>query len=115
MAMTVRQREIVEVAFTLPDGTSLVHPALVVSSDELQNVEYGMIYVLLISSKNHHPEYTIKIEEEWLSKPMSKQSYFITHIMGMYNVDEVISKKNCFIKQRYFDVVIDKIVESIFG
>ena len=38
-----------------------------------------MIYVLLISSKNHHPEFTIKIENEWLSKPMSKQSYFITH------------------------------------
>lgn len=52
-----------------------------------------MIYVLLISSKNHHPDYTIKIEDEWLSKPMAKQSYFITHIMGMYNVNEIVSKK----------------------
>lgn len=74
-----------------------------------------MIYVLLISSKNHHPEFTIKIENEWLSKPMSKQSYFITHIMGMYNVDEVISQKNCFIKEAYFDHIIDKIIASIFG
>ncbi|MGN0257565.1 MAG: type II toxin-antitoxin system PemK/MazF family toxin [Bacteroides sp.] len=113
--MRVRQREIVEVSFTLPDGTALIHPALVVSSNELQEVEDGMIYVLLISSKNHHPEYTIKIENEWLSKPMSKQSYFITHIMGMYNVDEVISKKNCFIKEVYFDHIIDKIIASIFG
>lgn len=113
--MRIRQREIDEAEFTMPNGTPLVHPALVVSSDELQDVEDGMIYVLLISSKNHHPEYTIKIEQERLSKPMSKQSYFITHIMGMYNVDEIISKKNCFIKERYFDAVIDKIVESIFG
>lgn len=113
--MKVRQREIVEVAFTMPDGTVLVHPALVVSSDELQEVEDGLIYVLLISSKNHHPEYTIKIENEWLSKPMSKQSYFITHIMGMYNVDEIRGQRNCFIKEQYFDMVIDKIIDSIFG
>ncbi|MCF2660176.1 type II toxin-antitoxin system PemK/MazF family toxin [Parabacteroides distasonis] len=115
MAMKVRQREIVEVSFSMPDGTNLVHPALVVSSNELQEVEDGMIYVLLISSKNHHPEYTIKIENEWLSKPMSKQSYFITHIMGMYNVDEVIAQRNCFVKEKYFDRIIDKIVDTIFG
>lgn len=59
--MRVRQREIVEVPCTLPDGRVIVHPGLVVSSDELQAVEDGLIYVLLISSKNHHPEYTIKI------------------------------------------------------
>ena len=111
--MKVRQREIVEVPFTMPDGRVLVHPGLVVSSDELQEVEDGMIYVF--SSKNHHPEYTIRIENEWLSKPMPKQSYFITHILGIYRVEEVISQKNCFIKERYFDKIIDKIVNSIFG
>ena len=46
--MKVRQREIVEVPFTMPDGRVLVHPGLVVSSDELQEVEDGMIYVLII-------------------------------------------------------------------
>ena len=113
--MKVRQREIVEVPFTMPDGRVLVHPGLVVSSDELQEVEDGMIYVLLISSKNHHPEYTIRIENEWLSKPMPKQSYCITHIFGIYMVEEFISQKNCFIKERDFDKIIDKIVNSIFG
>ena len=39
--MKVRQREIVEVPFTMPDGRILVHPGLVVSSDELQEVEDG--------------------------------------------------------------------------
>lgn len=35
----VYQREIVEVPFILPDGKVLPHPALVISCDELQNVE----------------------------------------------------------------------------
>ena len=58
-----------------------------------------MIYVLKIKKKNHHPDYTIKIEDEWLSKPMAKQSYFITHIMGMYNVNEIVSKKTVSLRK----------------
>lgn len=115
MAVRVRQREIVEVSFTMPDGTILPHPALVVSSDDLQVVEDGLIYVLLISSKNHCPEYTVEIKSEWLNKPMSKQSYFVTHILGMYNTEDVISRRNCFVKEVPFHKIIDKITQSIFG
>ena len=38
----VFQREIIEVPFSLPDGQILVHPALVLSSEELQDYEDGM-------------------------------------------------------------------------
>lgn len=66
MAVTqVHQREIVEVPFTLPDGQILPHPALVLSCDDLQNVEPGLFYAVLISSKNHYPQLTIPIQREW--------------------------------------------------
>jgi hypothetical protein len=52
----VHQREIVEVPFSLPDGQILPHPALVISCDDLQNIEPGMFYAVLISTKNHYPE-----------------------------------------------------------
>ena len=60
----VHQREIVEVPFTLPDGQILPHPALVLSCDDLQNVEPGMFYAVLISSKNHYPQLTIPIQND---------------------------------------------------
>lgn len=60
MAVTnVEQREIIEVPFIMPDGTILPHPALVISRNQLQEDEDGMFYAVLISTKNHHPEYTI--------------------------------------------------------
>ena len=75
MAITnVEQREIVEIPFTMPDGSILPHPALVISRNELQVDEDGMFYAVLISTKNYHPEYTIRIEDEWLNKPMGRQS-----------------------------------------
>ena len=111
----VEQREIVEVPFTMPDGTILPHPALVISRDELQIDEDGMFYAVLISTKNYHPEYTICIENEWLNKPMGRQSYFITHLVNMFNLEDVIRRNNTFIKNQYFEIVIEKVLGNIIG
>ena len=109
----VHQREIVEVPFTLPDGQILPHPALVLSCDDLQNVEPGMFYAVLISSKNHYPQLTIPIQSEWLSTPLSKKSYFVTHIVSMFNTEDVIAHHSCFLRQPFFDEVVDRIVANI--
>ena len=109
----VHQREIVEVPFTLPDGQILPHPALVLSCDDLQMVEPGMFYAVLISSKNHYPQLTIPIQREWLSSPLSKPSYFVTHIVSMFNVDDVFTHHNCFLRQPFFDEVVGRIVANI--
>ena len=113
--MNVEQREIVEVPFLMPDGSILPHPALVISKNELQQDEEGMFYAVLVSTKNYHPEYTIRIENEWLNKPMGRQSYFITHLVNMFNVDDVIRRNNTFIKRYYFELVIDKVIDNIIG
>lgn len=116
MAVTnVEQREIVEVPFVMPDGNVLPHPALVISRNELQEDEDGMFYAVLVSTKNHHPEYTIRIEDEWLNKPMGKKSYFITHLVNMFNVEDVVQRSNTFIKQVHFERVIAKMMDNIIG
>lgn len=97
----------------LPDGQILPHPALVISCDELQDVEPGMFYAVLISSKNYHPGLTIPIKEEWLSSPLSKASFFVTHIVNVLNVEDVISRHNCYMRQPYFDEIVDQIVRNI--
>ena len=109
----VHQREIVEVPFTLPDGRIFPHPALVLSCDDLQYVEQGLFYAVLISSKNHYPQLTIPIRCEWLSTPLPKASYFVTHIVSMFNVEEVITHHNCFLRQPFFDDVVDRIIANI--
>lgn len=114
MAVTkVFQREIVEVPFDMPDGRILPHMALVISCDELQEYEDGLFYAVLISSKNHFPELTLPIQNEWLNKPLSKKSYFITHIVKDFNVDDVMARYNNYIKHDYFDGILKTIVKNI--
>ena len=110
----VSQREIVEVPFQLPDGSIKAHMGLVLSTEKLQIAEDGMFYAVLISSKNVNPEFTMEIPNEWLMKPLSKQSFFVTHIVTYYRVDEVIQSFNNYVKREYFDSIINKVILSMF-
>ena len=115
MAVTrVSQREIIEVPYQLPDGEIKPHMALVLSTEKLQDAEDGMFYAVLISSKNLNPEFTLEIKNEWLNKPLSKQSYFVTHIVSYYRTDEVVQSFNNFVKADYFDAIMNKVILSMF-
>ena len=72
-----------------------------------------MFYAVLISSKNNYPQLTIPIQSEWLSTPLTKASYFVTHIVSMFNVEDVIAHHNCFLRQPFFDDVVDCIIANI--
>lgn len=110
----VFQREIIEVPYQLPDGTIKPHMALVLSTEKLQDAEDGMFYAVLISSKNYNSDYTLEIQNEWLLKPLSRQSYFVTHIVSYYRTDEVIQSFNNFVKSEYFDRIMNKVILSMF-
>lgn len=110
----VKQGEIIEVNFQLPDDTYKVHPALVVSNI-IPDAAGDFIYAILISSKNINPQYTIEITPEMVTKPMLKKSYFVTHILDKFTEDCVTFQNNNYIKPEYFDKVIIKIIHSIFN
>ena len=110
----VAQREIIEVPYQLPDGQIKPHMALVLSTEKLQDAEDGMFYAVLISSKNLNPEFTMQIQDEWLSKPLSKQSYFVTHIVSYYRAEEVIQSFNNYVKAEFFDPIMNKVILSMF-
>lgn len=110
--MKYRQRDIVEINFMFPDGTSKPHPALIVSNDELQEVE-GYIYLCLISSKDYNPEYSYPLSDEMLTVPMVKQSYVKCQIL-VGDIERDVIRKIGTLRKPYFDEVIDKIQKSIF-
>lgn len=110
----VLQREIVEVFYHTPEGKDKEHPALVLSTERLFEKEEGMFYAVLISTKNHHPEYTMKIEDEWLNRPLGKESYFVTHIVTFFKPEDVIKRTNTYVKKHFFHKVLERVIESMF-
>jgi hypothetical protein len=110
----VYQREIVEAPFVLPGNQVKIHPALVLSTEKLLDAESGMFYAVLISTKQLNPEFTLKIGNEWLNKPMPETSFFVTHIVSFFQIKDVVKSSNRFVKQMYFDNILFKVVHSMF-
>jgi hypothetical protein len=94
--MKYHQRDIVEVSFLFPDGTFKPHPAIIVSNDQL------------------NPQYSYPLSDDMVdgfsfSKPSLVKCQIITG-----NIERDVQRRLGSIKQKYFDEIVDKIVESIF-
>ena len=50
------QRDIVEVSFPLPNGTFLRHPAIVISTQDITDVE-GIFYAVILSTKESNEDF----------------------------------------------------------
>lgn len=112
----VHQREIVEVSFKFLDGIERIHPALIISTDDLQEAEEGMFYAVLISSKNIHPEYTIEINpSDIIGCSLDKKSYFVTHFIAYFTLNDIVSRRGQFLRKDKFNEVVNTIIDNIFG
>lgn len=110
--MKYTQRDIVEINFLFPDGTFKVHPALIVSNNELQEEE-GIIYLCMISSKLYNPQYCYELSDNMLTNPLSKTSYVKCQLL-VGNIERDVVRKISRIKQPYFDEIIEKVKTVIF-
>ena len=113
--MKYHQRDIVEVNFLFPDGTFKAHPAIIVSNDQLQEDEDGMFYLVLITSNDWlNPQYSYPLKDEMVNGfSFSKPSLVKCQIISG-NIERDVVRRLGSIKQKYFDEIVDKIVESIF-
>jgi hypothetical protein len=110
----VSQWEVVEVNFQLPNGRFLPHPALIISSNELFEDE-EFFYAILMTTKNIFPKYTLEITPEMLTKTSDRQSYFATHIIGQFDMNSILQKRNTFLKEEFRAILQRKIIKSVFG
>ena len=111
--MKIQQRDIVELNFELPDGRLKVHPALVISNQDVLDAE-DIFYAIMISSKPYNDDFTFELENSMLSKPLSKKSFVKCQLIQSYSIDEVINKISS-IKPAYFEQIKKKMVESVFS
>jgi hypothetical protein len=109
--MKYRQGDIIEINFHFPDVGFKPHFAIIVSNDELQELE-GYLYVL-ISSKRQNPEYAYTLTPEMVSFSFDKQSHVKCHILELSTNRDIIRKVGT-IKRTYLLGIQEKIKEAIF-
>ena len=112
--MKYHQRDIVEINFPIPGEGIKVHPAIIVSNDELQ-INEGFVYLVMISSKDfvHSHQYSYPLTDEMLSFKMVRPSFVKCHLVAA-DVESGIIRRLGTIKKKYFNEIVDKKIESIF-
>ncbi len=110
--MKVNQRDIIEVNFQLPDGKFKIHPALVVSNENVLEAE-DIFYAVMISSKEYNDEFTFALTNAMLTKPLPKTSFVKCQLLQSYSTNEVISKISS-IKPQYFGQIKQIIFDTVF-
>ena len=113
--MKYHQNDIVEVNFLFPDGTFKPHPAIIVSNDQLQENEDGMLYLVLITSNDTlSMQYSYPLTDDMvIGNCFSKPSLVKCQIISGY-MERDVNRRLGTVKQPYFDEIVDKIIESIF-
>ena len=95
--MSVRQRQIVEVAFRLPpDGKAMNHPCVVLSNNEINNEEQGFVAVMMTSEPRYKDDlYSFEVSDNMLTKPHRKSFCAVRlHLIGNFLYDDVIPNSN---------------------
>ncbi|HEY8780104.1 MAG TPA: type II toxin-antitoxin system PemK/MazF family toxin [Mucilaginibacter sp.] len=106
--MTVHQRDIVEIAF-YTGRTPQTHPALIVSTDEIFELE-GFFYAILLSTKNIYPEFTLEITPLMINHPRNQRNGFaVCHMVQQFYPEDIITRTGSSLKTDTFKKVISKI------
>lgn len=110
--MKVNQRDIIELNFELPNGKFKVHPALVISNQNVLEAE-DIFYAVMISTKEYNDQFSVKLKDVMLSKPLHKKSFVKCQLIQSYTLNEVISKISSK-KQVYFEEIRQVPFNAVF-
>ena len=110
--MRYLQRDIVEVNFLFPDGSTKPHMAILVSNNQLQEDE-DYFYLVMISSKNYNPQYTYELHNDMLSFALTKKSFVVCQLLSGYTERDVVRELGQ-IRNPFFEEVVERIKQSIF-
>ncbi|MBR6250362.1 MAG: type II toxin-antitoxin system PemK/MazF family toxin [Bacteroidales bacterium] len=110
-----RQRDIVWTNFQLPSGEFKPHMAVIVSRDELHE-QTDTYYYVLISSKRYHDEYCYELTNDMLlNMELDHTSQIVCHILSNCEYDTPFIRKCGQMKKAFFDELLEKIKNDIFG
>ncbi len=76
-----------------------------------------MFYAVLVSSADHHSEYTVRLTNNDLngSDKLDHDSYVVTHFMTYFELRHIKKVMNAFVNVEKFEEIQNKIIKSIMG
>ena len=113
--MKIKQLDIVEVYFDFGGNIGAIkHPVIVISQDEILQEE-DIFYGVLMSTKNHYPDWTMTVKPAMLNNPVNdREGFIVCHQIQRFSPQMIASKRG-FLKIEYFASLKKNILNALFG
>ncbi len=94
--------------FPIPGEGLKVHPAIIVSNDELQLNE-GFVYVVMVSSQDfaYSRQYSYPLSDEMLTCKLDKPSWVKSQLVAA-DVETSVLRRLGSVKEEFFNDIVDK-------
>jgi len=113
--MRIHQFDIVEVYFDFGGNIgSTKHPVIVISQDEILQEE-ELFYGVLMSTKNHYPEWTLALSPNMINNPVNQREGFVVCHQIQQFFPSMVAKKQGSLKKEFFSLLKNRIINAIFG
>jgi uncharacterized protein YifN (PemK superfamily) len=113
--MKINQLDIVEVYFDFGGRIGVTkHPVVVISQNEIIQEE-NLFYGVLMSTKNHYPDWTMSVIPSMVNNPVNDREGFIVCHQIQQFAPEMIASKRGSLKIEYFPTLKRNIINAIFG
>jgi PemK-like, MazF-like toxin of type II toxin-antitoxin system len=89
--MKFNQRDMVEIAFELPNGKKLIHPTLIISNEEVFNAE-EIFYSVMLSTKTSNEEFVYELNPLDFNHQTNTISYAKCHLISSFREYEITKK-----------------------
>lgn len=111
--MAVYQRDIVDVNYQLPNGKFKPHSVIIISNDEIFEIEQ-IFYGVMLSTSRLNDDYIFEITEDMVTKPKNKDKSFVKcQLIQAFSESEIVGRHGA-IKKVPFEKLKQKIIDSIF-
>jgi mRNA-degrading endonuclease toxin of MazEF toxin-antitoxin module len=111
--MKVNQRDVVFVNFLLPNGQFKPHPAIIISTNDLFEIE-GIYYAVMLSTKPTNADFMVTLLPEHFNYTTETTSYAKCQLIIQLSEFDVVNRFGS-IKLHSFQTIVSKINEVIFG
>lgn len=111
--MAVHQREVVEVNYLLPNGSFRPHPVIVISNNEIFEIE-EIFYGVMLSTKDSNSEFIFELTDNMMTKPSQRHRSFVKcYLIQAYSEREIIGRHGQ-IRKAAFEELKAQIIQSLF-
>lgn len=111
--MNYSQSDVVEFEFPLPNGQFKIHPAIIISSRDVLEIE-GVYICVMLSTKDTNPEFIFEVQPKMLTYSSDKISYAKCQLITRIKPNAIIRRFGS-IKSEYFKQLLSKLNLSVFS